>query len=304
MDHQVKIRGYRIELGEIESAIRGYEGIKQVIVVVKERGEDKRLVGYYVEEEGKEVRVEELKRYLRGKLPEYMVPNQWVILKKIPLTPNGKVDRKGLPEPEGRMEGKEYVGPRDAVEEAMVEIWQEVLGVEKVGIHDDFFEIGGHSLLATQLISRVRNVFKVEMTLKEMFENKSVAEFSRSVEKARLGGGQEGTGKIKLVDRTGKLGLSYAQERLWFLDKYEPNSAFYNVPFVLRMEGELKEKALEGALNEIVRRHEALRTRFEEKEGVPEQVVEEAVYRGLEVLEVGDEGEAKRVIEEESAPPI
>ena len=146
----------------------------------------------------------------------------------MPLTPSGKVDRKGLPEPEGMVGEKEYVGPRDATEEALVEIWQEVLGVERVGIHDDFFELGGHSLLATQMMSRVRKVFGVEISLKEIFENKTIGEFGKKVVEARKGGKEEKLGEIVRVDRKGRLELSYAQERLWFLDKYEPNSAFYN----------------------------------------------------------------------------
>ena len=243
IDQQVKIRGFRIELGEIESAMSGYEGVKQAVVGVKEREGDKRLVGYYVEEKGKAVKVDELKGYLRGKLPEYMVPMVYVRLEEVPKTPSGKVDRKALPEPDSYVSEKEYVGPRDATEEALVGIWQEVLGVERVGIHDDFFEMGGHSLLATQMVSRVRNVFKVELSLKEMFENKTIAEMGRVVEEARAGGRVENQGAIELADRKERLELSYAQERLWFLDKYEPNSATYNIPYVLRMEGELKQKA-------------------------------------------------------------
>ena len=182
-DEQVKVRGYRIELGEIEAVLAEHEEVREAIVVVREEAAaDKRLVAYLVIEEGAELNNGELRSWLREKLPEYMVPTAFVTLSELPLTPNGKVDRRALPAPEPLQAGSKRVAPRTPVEELLVGIWAEVLGVEQPGIEDDFFELGGHSLLATQVISRIRQAFEVELPLRTIFENSTVARLAAVID--------------------------------------------------------------------------------------------------------------------------
>jgi non-ribosomal peptide synthetase component F len=189
MDNQVKLRGFRIELGEIEAVVRRHEAVREAVVVARAEaaGGGQRLVAYVVGEEGRELAASELRRDMRERLPEYMLPSAFVFLDALPLTPNGKVDRKALPEP-GRERGVEgYIAPRSATEEAVAGIWAEVLGVENVGAHDNFFELGGHSLLATQVVSRARQVFGVEVGLRSLFETPTVAGLSETVEASKAG---------------------------------------------------------------------------------------------------------------------
>ena len=213
----------------------------------------------------------ELRKYLQGKLPEYMVPGAIVILEKLPLTVNGKVDRKKLPAPEGRREEKGSIGPRNAQEEIVAGIWEEVLGLERVGVEENFFELGGHSLLATQVVSRVREALGVELGLRRIFEEPTVAGLARSASEARR---SEGEG-IRRRSGLERVPLSYAQQRLWFLDQLRPGNAFYNMPAAVRLKGEVDGAALERALGEVVRRHEVLRTRYVSEQGRAWQVVEE-----------------------------
>ena len=217
-DNQVKVRGYRIELGEIETVIREQEGVKEAVVVAEDRGEERSLVGYVVAEEWKE---KEWREGLKKRLPEYMVPGVWVRLEKIPLTENGKVDRKALPTAEEVSGEREYVAPRNEMEQLLAEIWGEVLRVERVGATDNFFELGGHSLLATQVMSRVREVFGVEVALREVFDKPSVGELAEEIEKELKGGAGISVPKVTKVGRERELPLSFAQQRLWFLDQLE-----------------------------------------------------------------------------------
>ena len=179
MDHQVKVRGFRIELGEIEAVLGQHPGLREAVVLAREDGPgDKRLVAYVVAHSGgASVAVSELRGFLGEKLPDYMIPSVFVFLDAMPLTPSGKVDRRGLPAPDAaRPEGQEgYVAPRTPVEEALAGIWAEVLGLDRVGIHDNFFELGGHSLLATQVVSQARRLFQVELALRRLFEAPTVA---------------------------------------------------------------------------------------------------------------------------------
>jgi acyl-coenzyme A synthetase/AMP-(fatty) acid ligase/acyl carrier protein len=182
-DQQVKIRGYRIELGEIEGALLEHEGVREAVVEAREENGEKRLVAYLVMGSGEEVKVNEVRGYLREKLPDYMVPALYVEMEAMPLTASGKVDRRALPGPEKartKVEG-EYQGPRNAEEEVMAGIWREVLRVEVVGVEDNFFDLGGHSLLATQVMSRIREIFKVEMPLTRLFETPTIAALARAI---------------------------------------------------------------------------------------------------------------------------
>jgi acyl carrier protein len=189
IDNQVKIRGFRIELGEIEAVISEHEKVKEAVVVVREEaGGDKRLVAYVVEEvrgeEGEEVRVGEMRKYISERLPEYMVPNAIVKLEKIPLLPNGKINRPALPSPEwGSSEEKsEYAAPGNPIEETLAEIWKEVLNINRVSVEDNFFDIGGHSLLATRVITRINRAFELELPLRILFEKTRISELAVVIE--------------------------------------------------------------------------------------------------------------------------
>jgi amino acid adenylation domain-containing protein len=278
IDHQVKVRGYRIELGEIESALLQHEGIREAVVVA--RGEargDKRVVAYLVSEGGERRGARELREYLRESLPEYMIPSGYVWLEKMPVTSNGKLDRSALPEV-GEGEGsreQEYVAPSGPVEELLAGIWGEVLGTNEIGAHDNFFEIGGHSLLAMQVISRIKETFRVELPLRAVFELSTVAEMAGQIEAGMNHGDRLRMQPINRADREGDLPLSYAQQRLWFLTQLNPSSAFYNIPVAIKLSGHLKVEALKKAIDELVNRHEALRTVFINQQGRPFQVIKE-----------------------------
>src|SRR6185369_10326711 len=270
VDQQVKVRGHRIELGEIEAVLRRHEQVSEAVVVLSETEEDKRLVAYVVSE----APVVELRRYLQEQLPDYMTPSFFVALDELPLLPNGKLNRRALPAVESVVVAEtEYEAPRTATEELLAGLRSSVLGVPRVGVRDNFFELGGHSLLATQLVSRVREAFAVELPLRELFARPTVASFAEVVE-AELRGGVKVTAPPLLpASREQELPLSYAQQRLWFLDQLAPGSLAYNIPLAVRLKGRLEVEALQRTLDEVVRRHEVLRTTFVEVNGAPVQVV-------------------------------
>jgi amino acid adenylation domain-containing protein len=234
-----------------------------------------------------------LREHVRRSLPEYMVPGAFVVLERLPLTPNGKLDRKALPAPEHAAGADRYVAPRTPVEEVLAGIWAEVLRLERVGVEESFFELGGHSLLATRVVSRVRELFGVELPLRALLEGPTVAEMAGRVDDARRAE-LPVLPPVVPVERTGPLPLSFAQERLWFLDRLEPGSATYNIPVAWRLAGALDERALERSLGEILRRHESLRTVFAEADGSPVQVVAPFAGFGLPVEDLSGLGEADR----------
>src|SRR6266498_2223177 len=308
-DQQVKVRGYRIELGEIEARLAEHAAVAQAAAVAREEAGEKRLVAYVVTKDGEESRVGELREYLKERLPDYMAPWAYVRLERLPLTANGKVDKKALPQPEmaGGEPDESYRKPRTEVEEVMAGIWRRVLGVERVGAEGNFFELGGHSLLATRAVSKVREVFKVELPLRTIFEEKTLAGLSRRVEaELRAGAGLQ-TPPIERAPRGESLPLSFAQQRLWFIDQLEPGGAMYNIPSALRVRGELRRESLESALGEVVRRHEVLRTRFEIRGGQPVQIIDRAGPVAASVIDVSwleerqREKEARRIAGEEAA---
>ena len=312
-DQQVKLRGFRIELGEIETALSQHEGVREAVVMAREvRGAgEKQLVAYVVPKETSEVGIAELRRYLGERLPEYMVPGVWVVVEELPLTANGKVDRKGLPEPEGMRPELEsgYEEPGTETEKKLAEIWGEVLGLERVGVHDNFFDLGGHSLLATQVVSRIREGLGVELPLRKLFEQATVAELAEEIERSRAEEVESGTGRqVARIGRRkrgeGKLELSYAQQRLWFLNQLQPENPYYNCPLAVGLGAGVDLGAVEKSLQEVVRRHEVLRTRIVSVEGKPEQVVEEEVKLRLVVEEVGGKEEAERVCRAEAERPF
>ncbi|PYP82589.1 MAG: non-ribosomal peptide synthetase, partial [Blastocatellia bacterium AA13] len=293
IDHQVKIRGYRIELGEIEAAINEHAVVDQAIVLAREdEPGDKRLVCYFV---GKhEVSGKLIREDLQERLPAYMMPAAFVQLEEMPLTANGKIDRRALRMPEISSTNESYVPPRSAVEEILCDIWSEVLRVEKVGITDNFFELGGHSLLAMQLVSRVRNTLGVEISLRSLFANPTVAAIAIEVEQLRRSGERTVIPPLTRSHRAETVPLSFAQQRLWFIDQLEPGNATYNIRCAVRLSGPLDVSALTRSLNEIVRRHEVLRTIFPAKDGAPRQEILETLELPLITTDLTQVNEAER----------
>ncbi|WP_164002944.1 non-ribosomal peptide synthetase, partial [Pyxidicoccus caerfyrddinensis] len=311
-DFQVKVRGFRIEPGEVEAVVRRFAGVREAVVVVREDVPgDKRLVAYVVAEEEDVLEAQAVRAFLQQKLPEYMVPSAVVVLPALPLSPNGKVDRKALPAPEAPGgDGVEYVEPRTETERQLALFFSELLHAERVGAHENFFDLGGHSLLATQLVSRVRATFGFDMPLRDLFEAPTVAELAIRIDAARST--QNGPARPPLVPvpRTGPLPLSFAQQRLWFLDQLEPGSAFYNIPAAVRLEGPLDVGALEQALQELVRRHEALRTTFREDASGSVQVIAPVAELPLRAVDLGGldgdaaEAETRRLLDEDAQRPF
>jgi amino acid adenylation domain-containing protein len=312
-DHQVKIRGCRIELGEIEAVVRQHRAVCDSIVIAEQDvAGEKRLVAYVVAEPGLQPAGGELRSFLKAKLPEYMVPAIFVPLDVLPLMPNGKINRRALPA-SGRTRPeleKGFVAPRNAAEDLVAEIWAEVLGVERVGIHDNFFELGGHSLLATQAVSRMREAFTVEVPLRRLFELPTVAGLAESIEAARRAGQNLQAPPIVPIPRDGVLPLSFAQQRLWFIDLLEPGNSAYNFPVALRLKGPLNVMALEQSVNEIVKRHEALRTTFATVDGRPAQVITRTLTVRLPIVNLQElpecerEAEVRRLAIEEAQRPF
>jgi amino acid adenylation domain-containing protein len=276
IDNQVKIHGYRIELGEIEAVLNQHPTIKESIVVVRDGDSsgEKHLIAYLVRKELSSGAISELRNFLKDKLPNYMVPSLFVQLDALPLSPNGKTDRVVLQlRDDARPESKEtYAEPRTHMQELLAQIWEEVLRIEAVGIHDNFFELGGHSLLAIRIISRVREAFDKDVPLSALFDEPTIAGLAATIEKT-ISGRTDELPPITRAPRDGPLPLSMNQEHLWRLDRMIPGIHFFNMPYVYHLSGDLNISALERALTEIIRRHEALRTVFAEINGRPTQVI-------------------------------
>ncbi|MDY7096043.1 MAG: amino acid adenylation domain-containing protein, partial [Acidobacteriota bacterium] len=293
-DFQVKVRGFRIELGEIEAALLALPEVRQSVVVSRQRSAGgKHLVGYVVPTEDQDGETPKLsspalREQLAATLPDYMVPSALVVLEALPLDPNGKVDRKALPEPaEGRAgDAGEFLAPRNQTEAMVAEIWAEVLEVPQVGARDDFFELGGHSLLATQVMSRLRSSMGAEVPLRELFEGPTVERLAQAVDRARRADAGLAPPPLTPVPRDTALPLSFAQQRLWFIDQLDPGSAAYNMPLPLHAEGELDIAAMERALTAVVTRHESLRTRFVSEAGQPRQEVRPASFFAVPVIDL------------------
>ncbi|WP_164020355.1 non-ribosomal peptide synthase/polyketide synthase [Pyxidicoccus trucidator] len=316
LDNQVKVRGYRIELAEVEAALLAHSTVREAMALVREDVPgDKRLVAYVVPgSEGSaspELKTAELRTFLQERLPEFMLPSAFVSLEALPLTANGKVDRKALPVPDGALaSASEYIAPRDETEQRLAALWGEVLRVERVGLHDNFFTLGGHSLLATQVVSRIRAAFGVELPLRTLFEAPTLEALARAVESSTRAARTLALPPLRPVERTSALPLSFAQQRLWFLDQLVPGSALYNMPAPLRLEGVLDTAALERSLTELIRRHEVLRTSFPAEAGQPFQSIAPPAPLPLERVDlsalpsVEREAEARRLIEAECRKPF
>ncbi len=274
-DFQVKIRGFRIELGEIETQLKRCVGIKEAVVIAREDVPgDKRLVAYFIPELGHEPSPAELRSQLSGVLADYMLPSALVALDKLPLTMNGKLDRNALPAPDGNaVISHTFEPPQGVTEMAIAGIWQELLHLPHVGRDDDFFALGGHSLLAVQLVARLRQMFGIELALRELFARPVLKQLAMTVNAAPLCG----LPAIQPVDRTLAIPLSWAQLRLWFLAQFDPTaSQAYHIHGGLRLQGWLDKAVIKASLDRIVARHEALRTSFVSDAGEPRQIIHPA----------------------------
>jgi amino acid adenylation domain-containing protein len=284
LDDQVKIRGVRIEPNEIATVLLKHPAVKTCFVRGNkdQRGEIS-LVAYVVPFERGQEMVAELRNYLQLHVPAAMVPRWFIFLEQLPLNSNGKVDRGSLPVPVEGIGGEKYTAPRTPMEELLVGIWRDILKIERVGVDDNFFELGGHSLLATRLASRVREVFNVDLPLRNLFEAPTVAGISERIEKLQSDGATLALPAIYPTSHDQPLPLSYAQERLWFLNQMEPQNPTYNMAGKVWVRGEVDINIFDLVFRELVKRHEVMRTRFEERGGEVMQVVEAAVELKVEI---------------------
>ena len=309
-DQQVKIRGFRIEPEEIEFVLEHHPNVRRAVVQVNQDVDgDKQLVAYVAIDAAPAVGSDELREYLAEKLPDYMMPSAFLVLDELPLTANGKVDRSRLPElSEWNVSGEEYVAPSTSIEELVCSVFADVLRLPRIGAADNFFQLGGHSLSATRVVSRVKEAVGPIVSLRDLFEAPTPTLLARRIERAQKTEPIAEGLPLRARERSGPVPLSFAQQRLWFFDQLEPNSASYNIPIVLRISGKLNAAALESSLAEMVRRHEALRTSFALVEGVPVQVVHDIDGWHLPLIELNTmpepEREAEIFDEERSCTPI
>ncbi|HET7177530.1 MAG TPA: amino acid adenylation domain-containing protein, partial [Solirubrobacterales bacterium] len=275
-DQQIKLRGFRIEPAEVERELCRHPQVKQAAVLLREDQPGEARLVAYVAAEGDGAPARELREMLARRLPDYMVPALFVPLSALPLTPNGKLDRRALPPPEraspSAVDG-EPVAPRTPVEEILAGIWSDLLRRERLGVDDNFFELGGHSLLATRVASRVRGTLGVDLPLAELFARPTVARLAQAVAERLQAGAPSLLPPLGRADRSRPLPLSFAQQRLWFLEQLAPGMTAYHMRAAVLLAGPLDVAALEAALGEVVRRHEALRTTFASTAGEPVQVV-------------------------------
>jgi amino acid adenylation domain-containing protein len=332
IDHQIKLRGIRIELGEIEAVLSTHPQIQQTVVVAQKNGpDDRRLVAYVVtEQNGSNDMAAKLRQHLREKLPEHMLPAAYVTLASLPHLPNGKVDRKSLPEFDFSECEVEYVAPRSKIEETLTEIWSEVLERNRVGVHDDFLYLGGHSLLATMIITRVRQLLEVELPQRVLFDAPTIAQLAQIVEETKRSAQQpeasvvsepaktlnelSASERAALVMRfkkkpaettpdetiprrkdSGPVPLSFAQQRLWFLEQLGDSN--YLVPATSRLTGPLDVAALERSINEIVARHDALRSTFTTIDGQPMQIIAPQLPLTLAAIDLRHLPDSERAVE-------
>ncbi|WP_143281753.1 non-ribosomal peptide synthetase, partial [Caballeronia cordobensis] len=297
-DHQVKIRGFRIELGEIEAQIASHPAVREAVVIARARHEktqDQQLIAYVTGTAGIDASV--LREHLASGLPDYMVPSAFVVLDALPLTPNGKLDRRALPDPQWQ-DLATYVAPRSSLEHSLAECFASVLGLERVSVFDNFFALGGHSLLATQLVSRLREALAIELPLRTLFDAPSVASLAEALEESS----REASAlpPLQAMPRPAKLPLSFAQERLWFLEQLNPGQSTYNIPVAVRLSGSLDVSAFENALNALVARHESLRTSFAQHDGQAVQCIASELRITLPLVVLSDDAQVRRLAQAEA----
>ncbi|AVF26547.1 non-ribosomal peptide synthase/polyketide synthase [Paenibacillus larvae] len=278
IDHQVKIRGFRIELGEIESVMLSIPAIQEAAVIpLEDETGESYLCGYFAAD--CVFPLNELRDILSRHLPGYMIPAYFVQLDKVPLTANGKLDRKSLPAPDGKSYGgTEYVAPQTSTEIQLASIWQEVLGLEKVGIKDNFFDVGGHSLRATALVSKIQKQLNVQVPLREVFQYPTIEQMAQMLS----GMEQMDYASIPVIEKQEYYPVSSAQKRLYILNHLEGGELSYNMPGLMSVEGQLDAEKLQEAFNRLIRRHESLRTGFKMVDGEPVQFVRDQVEFAVE----------------------
>jgi amino acid adenylation domain-containing protein/thioester reductase-like protein len=315
IDQQVKVRGFRIELGEIAAALMAHEAVREAIAIARDDGPAggqavKRLVAYVVAETADAELSRTLRAFVAERLPEYMVPSAVVLLDALPLTTNGKVDRKALPAPDlSHAGGADFVAPRSAAESAVAEIWADVLKIAPIGVHDNFFALGGHSLLAGQVLARLREVFQDHVTIQMMFEQPTIAELVVAIAEQTSAASADYLAQLYLDRKTfscelhdtveapalsldvqrpasGKLPLSFAQQRLWLIERFDPGNLSYLVPQTVHLTGPLDMAALERSFNDLVQRHESLRTVFRLIDEQAVQVVQPSVHIPLPLVDL------------------
>ncbi|MBC3955564.1 non-ribosomal peptide synthetase [Pseudomonas triticifolii] len=299
IDHQVKIRGHRIELGEIEARLLAQPQVREAVVLAL----DGQLAAYLVPSDpaqDQQALRETLKAELKAQLPDYMVPTHFVLLDALPLTANGKLDRKALPAPHASQLQNRYVAPEGELEQQLASIWAEVLKVEQVGRTDNFFELGGHSLLATQVISRIRQQLSVELSLRHLFEAADLAAFAQLADQGQT----ESEPSFVKADRSQPLGLSYAQQRQWFLWQLDPHSTAYTMPAVLRLSGALDIAALESSFSALIARHETLRTTFRQDGEQAVQIIHPPRAFTLTVEQVSGEQRLEAIVQQDVQRPF
>jgi amino acid adenylation domain-containing protein len=309
-DQQVKIRGYRIELGEIEAVLRQHPGVGQAVVMAREDLPGDRVLVAYITGKGKnDVTPNDLRSFVKQKLPQYMVPSSIVVMETFPLTPNGKLNRKALPAPEDALTEREtsYVAPRTPAEEILAGIWVNVLKLKQVGVHDNFFDIGGHSLKAVQVVARVRDAFGVEIPVRKVFETPTISGLAQLLAVQPFA--TVANSKILPVLRNGPLPLSFSEEALRFMARLFPNRPTFNMIVAARLIGELDTAALEKSINAIIRRHEILCTTFRTSGGHPVRIISEPATIALQPIELRNlpsngEAELFKLVAQESTTPF
>ncbi|MBW4490246.1 MAG: amino acid adenylation domain-containing protein [Trichocoleus desertorum ATA4-8-CV12] len=307
-DHQVKIRGFRVELGAIAAVLTQHPNVQNAVVIVhEETSQPQRLIAYVASPCQTVDLVDILRSHLKAQLPSYMVPSDIVVLGTLPLTPNGKVDRKALPIPDRQQKVATSSHPRSPIEEVLTGIWAQVIGLENVGIHENFFDLGGHSLLATQVISRLNRAFQIELPLRDLFEAPTAAGLATRIETALRSASGEPLPAIQLISsQQTTFPLSFAQRRLWVLDQLEPGNPFYNIPIAVKLSGALEIAALEQSFREVVQRHASLRTIFTTVDGEPVQAIAPHLLFDLPITDLQalppaeQTTEVQRLIEQEA----
>jgi amino acid adenylation domain-containing protein len=313
LDSQVKIRGCRLELGEIEAVLEQHPAVRQAVVVASaETPDETRLTAYLVVDQAEHPSLSALQRFLRHRVPAYMVPSAWVWLDALPLTPSGKVDRHALPGTNESWPGlaEAFVAPCTPTEEVLAGIWTTVLGVEVVNVHDNFFDLGGHSLTAVQVMARVRATLQVDIPLHALFAVPTVAGLALAIEAARQGEQTAAEPPLQPMSLGEPVPTSVAQAHVWLFDQILPGTPFFNLPYAMRLLGVLNVAVLEQSCNEIVRRHAALRTTFVVTDGQLVQAIAPTLAVTLSVEDLrafpppGRECETQRLVREEARQPF
>jgi amino acid adenylation domain-containing protein len=286
IDNQVKLRGYRIELGEIEAVLAALPAIREAVVLARAVNGEPQLVAYLVADPHDAPDDAALRLALLASLPEFMVPSHFITMAQLPQTANGKINRRALPDPDPAASRALYTAPRNDTETLLASLWQEVLKREQVGVDDNFFALGGHSLLATQLVSKVRSRLQREIPLRALFEAPTVALLAQRL--AQQEPDQVQAAPIVAYAREQDMPLSFSQQRLWVIDQLQPGGASYNIPLALRLHGTLDVGALRRTLNEVVRRHEVLRTTFKLINSAPVQIVSAPCELALVVTDLAE----------------